>query len=521
MQERWEGVIPKGNEFFPQIGGPSCGAFNKRYEVATAPKGPMRLYYSATDQRLHLFGADHMWLIVDLGYDNQPDLRYDYLDTNGDGYIDTWRIDTDLDGQPNDTWTSDDTPVIDVSYTWPEVKAVMTSVLAVVPGQVLALAERLEQALDKVENRAPGEASFSPPSSSSLLPADFRPPPSKERDRYEGDVRKDRLIAALKSSHKDPEFWKAFQVLRAKGDLLGMRELVQKTFALTAPLTDGEQVPRANRVDPSRPRVAWAQDWVPPNIGWESEVCGYRAYWGQFDFFGKKTPCLIMPTLGQGSPSYHEEQDWGMDVFHVGMTSGLGGVTLYINNESYPVWSPEGQGDIVWSKRLEKIDAEDTGGNAVDRKVTVVLTAEKVGPAENPYTVTFRCSALADRRDSPIEVAVSGGKPDDVLEIGIGITRLPQETFALDGNAGIMASWGIQDPAISWIGLGVIYSTKQFIRFVDLPDQHQVIVKLAKNTPVRYHIQGDWLNGRRFPRCPTLDNWLDDLRRTARIAALR
>jgi hypothetical protein len=327
----------------------------------------------------------------------------------------------------------------------------------------------------------------------------------------------------LKSSHDDPEFWKGFEVLRAKGNLLGMRELVEETFTLTAPLT-GERghLPKgvpANRGDPSRPLVAWAQDWAPPNIGWESEVCGYRAYWGQFDFFGKKKPCLIMPTLGQGSPNYHEEQDWGMDVFHVGKTCGLGGVTLYVNSQPYPVWSPEGQGEIVWSKRLERIDTEDVRGETADHKVTVVLTAEKVGPTENPYTVTFRCSALAERRDSPIEVTVTGGKPGDILEMGIGITKLPQEAFALDGNAGLMASWGIQDPAISWIGLGVIYPAKQFVRFADLPDQHQVVVKSARDLPVRYHIQGDWLNGRRFPRCPTLDNWLDDLRRTARTVA--
>jgi len=66
--------------------------------------------------------------------------------------------------------------------------------------------------------------------------------------------------------------------------------------------------------------------------------------------------------------------------------------------------------------------------------------------------------------------------------------------------------------------MGILFPTRQYLRFVDLPDQHQVVVRLAKYVPVVYHIQGDWLNGRRFPRCPGLENWLDDLRRTALLA---
>ena len=56
-QERWEGIICKGNEAFRQIGGPDCGEFNKRFEVATKPPETIQLYYTQTDQRLHLFGG--------------------------------------------------------------------------------------------------------------------------------------------------------------------------------------------------------------------------------------------------------------------------------------------------------------------------------------------------------------------------------------------------------------------------------------------------------------------------------
>lgn len=516
-QERWEGVICKGNEFFPQIGGPSCGLFNKRIEVATTPTSTLRVYYAPTDQRLHLYGADTMWVAVDYDYDNQPDMRYEYADTDGNGYIDTWRLDTNGDGQPEDTWTSQDAAPTDVNYTWPEVSAVMIPLMASVPWQLLQLDARLQQAINKLGAKDADAvmqlvaSGFDTPN----LTEDLRVRliSSAESLRYYLDLVKDRLIIALKACHAQPDFWKTFDSLRARGDLDGLRGLVETAFSLKDPLPEFGAFQSALRAKYAKPRVAWGQDWVPPNIGWESEVCGYRAYWGQFDFFGKKKPCLVMPAFAPGGASYHEEQDWGMDVFHVGTTPGLGGVTLYVNDKPYPVWSPEGKGDLVWSKRLVSENPE---------AVTVELTAEKVGGGLFPaYTVRFRCTALAERRDSPIEVTVEGGLPEDTLALGIGITKLTQETFTQDSDLGILASWGVQDPVIGTIGLGVVYPVASFLRFVDLADQHQVVIKLAKATPVRYHIQGDWLNGRRFCRCPTMANWMADLKSTARTAALR
>ncbi len=513
-QERWEGVICKGNEYFKQIGGPSCGLFNKRVEVATTPREAWHVYYSPTDQRLHLFGADKMWQWADFNYDNNLDMRYDYADTDGDGYIDTWRLDINGDGQPEDTWTSQGAKPIDVPYTWTAVSETMIPLLARVPNQLFQLDTRLQQALATFGVNEPDAvmqcllSGFDTPD----LEEDLRVRllSSEESWRYYLDLVKDRLIIALKSRHAQPEFWKTFDGLRGDGDLDGMRTFVETAFNLKEPLPELAALQASLLAKYAKPRVAWAQDWVPPNIGWESEVCGYRAYWGQFDFFGKKKPCLVMSTFAPGADSYHVEQDWGMDAFHVGTTPGLGGVTLYVNDTAYPVWSPEGKGGIVWSKRLVSETPE---------RVTVELVAQGVGAKEHPYTVRFQCAALAGRRDSPIEVTVEGGRPEDALALGIGITKLKQEVFAHDADAGVMASWGFQEPSIGTIGLGVIYPAASFVRLADLDDQHQVVVKLANATPVRYHIQGDWLNGRRFCRCPAMVNWMAELKTTARTTA--
>jgi len=285
--------------------------------------------------------------------------------------------------------------------------------------------------------------------------------------------------------------------------------LVWARTVLAADAGERQQLPES-AAESGRAHVAWAQDWVPPNIGWESEEAAYRCYWGQFDFFGKKRPQLIYPTLN-AAENYHGEQAWGMDALHVDDTCGVGGLTLYVNGKAWPVYSPKGAGPIVWSKRLleESRDA-----------VSVEITAEKVGPAAAPYTVRFKCSALKGRKDSPIRVTLEGGNPADTLEAGLGICKLNQELFAVEKDAGVMANWGIQEPAIGWVGLGVVYPRLLAVRTEDQPNEHRVVLKVDRAEPLTYSIQAAWLKGQRFDRSPTLSDWVGDLKETAKVAGL-
>ncbi|MCW8850213.1 MAG: DUF4861 domain-containing protein, partial [Melioribacteraceae bacterium] len=79
--------------------------------------------------------------------------------------------------------------------------------------------------------------------------------------------------------------------------------------------------------------------------GWESEKVGYRFYldWrNATDIFGKKTAELVLHKVGINDrvakdDSYHEMQEWGMDIFKVGNTLGIGSIGMMYNDSIYMV----------------------------------------------------------------------------------------------------------------------------------------------------------------------------------------
>lgn len=72
--------------------------------------------------------------------------------------------------------------------------------------------------------------------------------------------------------------------------------------------------------------------------GWESDKIVYRFYLdsrNRNDIFGKKTHELVLKTIGQndlvsdGKESYASMLDWGMDIFKVGESLGIGSIAMW------------------------------------------------------------------------------------------------------------------------------------------------------------------------------------------------
>lgn len=505
--ERWEGVPAPAVDGMDQLGGPHTGTLNKRFELAVGTK-PVAVYFHPADHRLHLAGAKKAWLEVDANYDRAPDMKYTMTDSDGDGALDSWSIDIDADGKEDDAWKSS-TPVQPVNWNWSDIFAVQQKTLQTLPAQLFSLSERLAQAI-----AAKGADPVAAAVVTQVVQAGLKMPNgnlaitekllgSPESLRYYFDLRKDVHLAQLKKLHDNGAFWQTMADARGQGDYAKMQALVEQEFALSAPpAATLEQwvAARIAELNPA-PRVGSAIDWIPDSLGWESELAAYRAYWGQIDFFGKRGRRLILADAANDTQNQIDSV-WGMDALFVRDTSGVGGVTLYVNGEPYAVRSPGGKGVVTFEKSL--VEQNNT-------RTVVEMKASNVGPIGAVYTVRMRFAIEADRRDTAVEVLVDG--PDgNVLELGIGLTKLVRQEYTLDPQEGVMAVWGDQTPSIGIIGLGAVFPPERFLREGDVPGENHIVIKIERGAPLTYYIQADWLRGRQYPVAPVMENWFKELR---------
>ena len=241
-------------------------------------------------------------------------------------------------------------------------------------------------------------------------------------------------------------------------------------------------------------RTGTAEDWVPPNIGWESGWGAYRAYWGQFDFFGKRTDQLLYEAIG--SRSYHGEVEWGIDALHVGETSGLGGLSLYLGDKAYLVQNPAGKGQVTFTKRR-------LAGGPV--RAAVEIVAGNVVPGKPDLTVRMLCVSYAERQETQVTATLAGAPKDAIL--GAGLVKLPREQAHTDAKAGLLCSWGWQEEAIGDIGMAVMMPPATVVDVVDLPAERRIRVRPGEGGSLTYWLIGDWRRGRQHPVAPTMENW--------------
>jgi len=596
--ERWEGVIVHKSENFPQMGGPSCGPINKRFEVSQKPASPLRLYYDPSDRKLHLKGANEGWLDVDFDFNGKIDAKYTYLDENQDGILDRRQLDVDADGKIDFDWPMGGKGLKEFPLEWETLKdfykPALDQVLA--DSQVFIDAAKAVVA-DKREGPDPSEWFFLEKLEKWLPEAHvgehIRSTPAGAR--FYIDLVRDRLLNELKTHYASHEKWSEIEGYYSKGDYRQAAELVTRNLStmLTSvdkgfrsfdrqleicvdntgrgkrvdwPVTiavneikktapdfnsancavvasqrwiDWRQIPhQVDMIDPTvgdelsflvdveanstakyylfysltgtlpqqfKMKTCTAQDWVPPNIGWESNVVGYRAYWGMFDFFGKKEEILLYEDIP--SRSYHVEEGWGMDALHVNKTAGLGGITLYVDGKPYTAHNPGGEGDVKFTKR-----------QVVKGPVRSVIewTASNIVPNKPDLTVRTQCVVYAERMESVVRAWVSNH--DQEMQIAPGVCKLPREQAFTDLATGCLGSWGYQEPLIGEVGLGLIVEPAVLIDAVDIegePGERRLRCRVGEDGQFQYWVIGDWRRGRPFPVAPTLDNWKRELKELA------
>ncbi len=493
FDERWEGVIAHGNQDFPQVGGPSCGPHNKRYEHILQKSSTVNVYYHPGDHRIHLKHAERSWMDVDIDFNHTADMRYTMIDRDGNGYIDQYQFDRNGDGEYDDEWNVDDRHVMDIKWSWADINAIIATQRESLPllSELVKLLKRSIKSI-KPDLTLNLHEKFPPWYALDNLPESVmhRLKQSPESQRFRHECVKDYLITILHRLHDSESFWTKFNHNRSMGHYQQMMKCLEESFNTSSNLTEDKTS------IPQTPRVAYTKRSGTTFIGWESEETAYWWSDGQFGFYGKNRPHLL---YSQKDSLNREDY---RDVFNVKNSPGCGGMTLYINDTPYPVWNQKDTTDIQFSSRLL---------NKNDNAVTVELKAEGIGQSSNPYTITWHATSMAEQPETQINVMVDGGNQDDTLALGIGLAAFEQEAFHIDTQAGVMAEWGIQNPDMGWIGMGVIFPPHRFMRIENLPGENQVIIAVEPQLWTEYSIQCEWLRGRRFNRNPSAHDWFKQL----------
>lgn len=218
--------------------------------------------------------------------------------------------------------------------------------------------------------------------------------------------------------------------------------------------------------------------------GWESEKVGYRFYldWrNATDIFGKKVNELVLKnvgttdTLGNNDDSYHSMQSWGMDIFKVGNSLGIGSLGMMAKK-------------VEMISKTDSIICAISKNGPIKSEVKTNYYGWQVG--DKKFDVESRFSIVAGSRLSKHAVVIDGN-PDNLVT---GLAKYDGTSFLKSNNKkgwNYIALYGKQSLANDNLGIAIFFKQKDLIEVTD--DNLSHIVKLKpSNGKLEYYFAAAW-----------------------------
>jgi hypothetical protein len=228
--------------------------------------------------------------------------------------------------------------------------------------------------------------------------------------------------------------------------------------------------------------------------GWESDKVAYRLYLDERnvpDIYGKKLPGRILNRIGMGKDDYHTLADWGMDIFQVNQTLGMGGI------------------GVMRGGKVTQLGPATITARVHDEPAQAVVSVHNKGFAGDggPADLATRYAISQGSRVTRVNASVSGAAPQMVA----GLTLHPgvEAMESKSGNWRYIATWGVQSLAEDALGIALFYpadnvtetgqnSGTYFVRFCD---PHQI----------RYAFAAAWVQEPGAPKtAAAFRAWLDE-----------
>lgn len=219
-------------------------------------------------------------------------------------------------------------------------------------------------------------------------------------------------------------------------------------------------------------------------VGVESDKVAYRMYidWrNRIDIFGKATNDLVLYEVGRNDISpeneaYHEMNDWGMDIFKVGNTLGIGTYAMY----------------------------EDNGFVSVETRDSVIVVISENGPVKSTASVYYYEWEVNDKKyDLQSNLSMTAGSR--LVETDLMLTNNPESIitgFAKHENTefikgssangwNYIALYGKQTLADDNLGIVLFYNLEDLIEQTE--DNENYIVELKpEQGNVKYYFGAAW-----------------------------
>lgn len=216
--------------------------------------------------------------------------------------------------------------------------------------------------------------------------------------------------------------------------------------------------------------------------GWESDKVGYRLYldWrNAIDIFGKKIPDMVLHHVGlDGFDSYHEMADWGMDIFKVGQSIGIGSIGMWHNNKIYMV------------SQADSVTCEIVSNGPVKSQIQTKYFGWKVGSEK--YNLISNLSITAGSRLTKHSVSCSNNLPN----ICTGLAKhedcdVLHPVSRTDGEWQYLALYGQQSLAGDNLGIAILYKKSELIELTEDDLNYVAVFQPSKGT-FSYYFVAAW-----------------------------
>jgi hypothetical protein len=214
--------------------------------------------------------------------------------------------------------------------------------------------------------------------------------------------------------------------------------------------------------------------------GWESDKVGFRYYLDNrnaIDVFGKKTSEMSLQHINQDtSGSYHEMQFWGMDVFQVGNSLGIGSIGYWNGKKTEMVSKVDSifcsipdNGPIVASVST-KYSGWDTGTNKMNLQSNLSISAGK------RYS---RHDLLVDESTDNLCTGIIKNKNSEIIKSN---RTSGWQYFAM---------YGKQSLAGDKLGTAIFYNSDQLREITEDEHSHVIVLTTIENG-LTYYFAAAW-----------------------------